>query len=749
MIERARDPLSPAAELSPASPPSAFSRRLAALRAGALLSLFAHGALIATIAPGRYALAERQSHIGRDRWPTFFSGVAHDTADTAMVFGILVAIPLLFPRALHARRRWATGLFGLVPVACVVLGVTSSCFAEFAIQRGTFPTWFDLLGGVKDTSFITSALEVFLYGRHARPIAVGIACATAFLVAWTRALDDVRSGVANVIVAGCVTASALVAVAAGLPNFPGYGWFPKLGDGDVAGKPFQVFLTPPAGGDTNIRYGVLGIIERAEFSPGSDAPGAAMLGFPSPVGVDGNACSVHPFRRPLPTGDSRAPALVRVFDDLSKVLFDTDNPPQCIVQFLLESFRADDLHALHGAAPEALAPATNKLIDDALSRTSNDLTIPNLFQAGCRSSQGLTANMCGLGMVGFNISASRDLGALPVRCLPDLLIDAGFDSHFVYGAEVSFDGVDDFFRLHGLRNIHGETSFPKHLERGGWGISDLAMLDQLLALVDRPQTAPMSWWIMSTLTNHSPYRAPTDLPGHVSERVRLVTEGRAINVEELGRLRTFSYTDEFLGRAFARIDATPEASRTILIANADHATNDLPLWDAADERALRTRGQIPFILHVPEALVRAHRHPNELRDALTAAQRALAANPVSQNDLPTLILALLGHSAPLKGLPSALRWHTMGGQRTAPDWSLPSRPGAVVGGLNSIGEFFAVDAKGDAVGPLSLVETIASPDDILTDHSEVRPTAALFGHFLRKWGRSCPAPESIRPGSPP
>jgi hypothetical protein len=34
----------------------------------------------------------------------FFSGVAHDVADTAGVFGAIAALPLLFPDALRAHR---------------------------------------------------------------------------------------------------------------------------------------------------------------------------------------------------------------------------------------------------------------------------------------------------------------------------------------------------------------------------------------------------------------------------------------------------------------------------------------------------------------------------------------------------------------------------------------------------------------------------------------------------------------------
>jgi hypothetical protein len=70
-------------------------------------------------------------------------------------------------------------------------------------------------------------------------------------------------------------------------------------------------------------------------------------------------------------------------------------------------------------------------------------------------------------------------------------------------------------------------------------------------------------------------------------------------------------------------------------------------------------------------------------------------------------------------------------------------------GLNAIGEFFAADSRGEALGPIVQVETIASPEDVDRDHTEVRPTAAVFGHLLRDWAKRCPAPGSIRAAGPP
>jgi hypothetical protein len=267
---------------------------------------------------------------------------------------------------------------------------------------------------------------------------------------------------------------------------------------------------------------------------------------------------------------------------------------------------------------------------------------------------------------------------------------------------------------------------------------------QLFGLIERSPPSKLAWWVFTTLSNHTPFDPPDDLPASVRARVAEATAGRALTREETWRLESFSYTDYALGELLAHVDALPDASETFIVAHADHATADRFLWDDAAGTKLGPKALIPFVLHLPPALIAAHRDPAGLRVAFDRAQAALAAMPISQNDIPTLLLAVLSASDPLRTLPSAARWHTLGGQRTSAHWSCPTRAGAAIHGLDSVGAFFAVSPTGDTLGPIVPVEPISSPAHIARDHTEVRPTAAVFGHFLRDWARRCPAPESIR-----
>ena len=72
--------------------------------------------------------------------------------------------------------------------------------------------------------------------------------------------------------------------------------------------------------------------------------------------------------------------------------------------------------------------------------------------------------------------------------------------------------------------------------------------------------------------------------------------------------------------------------------------------------------------------------------------------PLSQNDLPALLLALLSAHPSVRGLPPEARWHTLGGQVTSPYFAPGGGEGAVVLGINGVSELFALDRAGVRAG---------------------------------------------------
>ena len=118
-----------------------------------------------------------------------------------------------------------------------------------------------------------------------------------------------------------------------------------------------------------------------------------------------------------------------------------------------------------------------------------------------------------------------------------------------------------------------------------------------------------------------------------------------------------------------------------------------------------------------------------LRDALRGAQQHLDAGPLSLNDVPSMVLALLSSSTSLAALPAAQRWHTMGGQVTSPFFR-PIRAGAVIHGVNGVSEVFALDGRGQRVGEVESSSFLKSSADRYRLTPTLIPAAAPVARTL-------------------
>src|SRR5207244_2864221 len=128
------------------------------------------------------------------------------------------------------------------------------------------------------------------------------------------------------------------------------------------------------------------------------------------------------------------------------------------------------------------------------------------------SAQGLASILCGLGMMPYNAAIGRDLGFVPLRCLPDVLRDGGFDADLYYGSKPSFDNVDEFLRYHGFSALFTEEQLPRRLARGLFGRTDLAVFDYALEQAERWDPERPRYVLVLTVSNHIPFGEPQDLP---------------------------------------------------------------------------------------------------------------------------------------------------------------------------------------------------------------------------------------------
>ncbi|HEY0880014.1 MAG TPA: sulfatase-like hydrolase/transferase, partial [Archangium sp.] len=526
-----------------------------------------------------------------------------------------------------------------IPV-CLALNVITVMEQEVKAERGAFTTMHEIVEAAGQASFVEGSLDFIHYERIWVPgllcgvLAVGLvafALRRRELAPWR----DWAVGFGSVMLGALVVAPVLVTVQARASS--------RLSPAAL-GDPLSSLVETAvdlARNQTPLKPSEL-LLQQA-FTTEEAVTGAARLGWPP----RGETPCPHPHARLLDREAEPAPpgaALLTALEKVSEQLFADGDPNVAALQFSLESFRADDLHALHAAAPEGLHPFVNGLY----AGKPGVLASRRMFQAGVRSAQGLAAMTCGLGTLPYNLSIIRDFENFPLRCAPDLLAEAGFEGRFFYGSDPHFDAMASFVKRHGVQELVTQDELPKDLPTGAWdGLTDFAVFD---AAVQRVKDRPGSQYaLVMSLSNHSPYTTPQDVPAFVPERVdaALARVPHRGGVDDRRRLIANSYTDAALERFFRALDDAQLSERSIVVLLADHSTGEDYVWgpDSVEHETDEAKTLVPFLIVIPEAFLARVKDRPALEAALAEAQRQLEAQPLSQNDVPALLLALL-HSHP-------------------------------------------------------------------------------------------------------
>jgi hypothetical protein len=341
-----------------------------------------------------------------------------------------------------------------------------------------------------------------------------------------------------------------------------------------------------------------------------------------------------------------------------------------------------------------------------------------------------------VGTLPYNLSIIRDLDAFPLRCAPELLAEAGFHGTFFYGSDPSFDEMWRYLNGHGVAEVVSQDELPENLPKGAWsGITDFAMFDEAArrvakGLADAPQYA-----LVMSLSNHSPYTPPEDLPPAVISRMEQAVKevpNRA-SVDDRRRLLTHSYTDAALEHFFAQLEALGIAERSIVVLMADHSTGEDYVWgpESLEHETDAAKAQLPFLIVIPTSFLARVKDRRALETALTEAQAQLNATPLSQNDVPALLLALLKFQPGLRALPESSRWHTLGGQVTSPWFQPGGEPQSYILGINGVDELYVLDRQGARVGSYEDAVFLRTRTDRAQVTPRLIPVASTLVETLR------------------
>jgi hypothetical protein len=731
---------------------------------GALLALYPAVLTLLASYAGRRALALREGLFGRIPWQFTAGGLCADLAVLMPALAVAIGLYWLLAaaaRTLLCRRGGGVRAGGAGPLAVWAVGsagmwLVSVAASEFKFQRGLYPTLREAAINLPDRGTVLGVLPVLLAERYRIPSLVCVFLALLMLarLGWG---PPARQVLSRPFALGFAGAVALVAAAGGAVWASSPRLFSSGTDRAAFYPPIMTLLS--GFGPHPAIEGMRGILEAREPDRAGVVAGSHALGFGSEHAEALRAyeeaktkpCGAHPLARGLPGAPTpaerdrgvAATPLVEDFTALSRALFAAPRGPLQVIQVALESFRADDVSALNPAALPEVTPFTNSVYAASRAGGPGVIAFPHAYQGGIRTAQAISALMCGIGAAPYGIALVRDLDYLPLRCLPDVLVDAGFAPHVVFGSALSFDNLLEFFRYHGVSTTQ-KADFPGDAPKGAWkSVTDRAVYDAALDLLQA--SAGHRYTFILTMTSHLPFDPPEDMPPEVKARIdrALRAAGVAVDRDDQRRLSTLAYADWALERLVRRIEASPEAARSVIVVSADHSTSDPFVWRSAPD--VRALSGIPLFVYLPRPFLMGSADPRAVLSHLEQVRERAAEAVVSADDVPTLLLALLSASAPLASLPPAWRWHTLGGMVTSPDYVLPGRPVSALWGIDAASRLFSVDR--DRRLPIALPEPNPSMPGAggERDLGEVGGAVAAFlSSFLRGYARRCPGAEHVR-----
>ena len=198
---------------------------------------------------------------------------------------------------------------------------------------------------------------------------------------------------------------------------------------------------------------------------------------------------------------------------------------------------------------------------DALAKEG--LLFQRVFSNGTHTHQGMFATMaCFPNLPAFEYLMRMPEGSHQFSGLPQLLSARGYDDVYVYNGSFAWDNQSGFFANQGMRNFVGRDDFidPVFIDPT-WGVSDQDMFsrgaDELAKLGS--QGKPF-YALLQTLSNHTPYALPKDLP------VEPVTGHGSLDQH----LTAMRYADWALGQFFAKVRQEPYFKDTLFVVLGDH-----------------------------------------------------------------------------------------------------------------------------------------------------------------------------------
>jgi phosphoglycerol transferase MdoB-like AlkP superfamily enzyme len=285
--------------------------------------------------------------------------------------------------------------------------------------------------------------------------------------------------------------------------------------------------------------------------------------------------------------------------DSTEILLNTQRPNVLVI--VLEGFGSCFVEGLGGDVKEVGVNMT-RLLPDAICFT-------NCYCGSFRTDRGIVCSISGyLGQPTTSIMRyAHKIKNLPG--LPKTLKQYGYQTQALYGGDISFFNMSEYFITSGHDRLVSQDDFPAADRSTKWGVPDHVAFQWLFEDIQQKHQQQQEPWYTTflTISSHNPF----DVPYH------RLSSSDDIN-DDAVKFNAFAYTDSCYGDFIDRLRETPAWDNLLIVTVADHGFNWRPMNSPDFPR-------IPFLM-----MGGAVREPKRIETLM------------SQTDLPAIVLGQMG-----------------------------------------------------------------------------------------------------------
>ena len=285
--------------------------------------------------------------------------------------------------------------------------------------------------------------------------------------------------------------------------------------------------------------------------------------------------------------------------DSTEILLNTQRPSVLVI--VLEGFGSCFVEGLGGDVKE-VGVNISRLLPEAICFT-------NCYCGSFRTDRGIVCSISGyLGQPTTSIMRyAHKIKNLPG--LPKTLKQYGYQTQALYGGDISFFNMSEYFITSGHDRLVSQDNFPAADRSTKWGVPDHVAFQWLFEDIQQKHQQQQEPWYTTflTISSHNPF----DVPYH---RLSSSTD---IN-DDAVKFNAFAYTDSCYGDFIDRLRETPAWDNLLIVTVADHGFNWRPMNSPDFPR-------IPFLM-----MGGAVREPKRIETLM------------SQTDLPAIVLGQMG-----------------------------------------------------------------------------------------------------------